>query len=98
MSYVISAEVSDDLKERIEQAQEEGESRSAAVRRLVRDGLDEDENRVVAFWASFAGVMMYSAAYYAGGNTAAAGVGLAFMLSVFAWSNFPFLKSLANND
>lgn len=40
MSKVISADVSDDLAERIEEEQEEGESRSATVRRLVRSGLD----------------------------------------------------------
>jgi hypothetical protein len=40
MSKVISADVSEDLAERIEEEQEEGESRSATVRRLVRSGLD----------------------------------------------------------
>lgn len=39
MSKVISADVSDDLAERIEEEQEEGESRSATVRRLIRSGL-----------------------------------------------------------
>lgn len=42
MSNVISSDVSDDLMERIEAEQEEGESRSAVVRRLIRRGLDED--------------------------------------------------------
>lgn len=44
MSKVISADVSEDLAERIEAEQEEGESRSATVRRLVRRGLDADRH------------------------------------------------------
>lgn len=43
MSRVISTDVPDDLAERIEEAREEEESRSACVRRLIRDGLDADE-------------------------------------------------------
>ena len=46
MSKVISADVSEDLAERIEAEQEEGESRSATVRRLVRRGLDADRHPV----------------------------------------------------
>jgi len=42
MSNIISADVSDDLKDRIEAAREDGESRSAAVKRLIRAGLDGD--------------------------------------------------------
>ena len=42
MSNIISTDVSDDLKDRIEEEQEEGESRSAAVRRLIRQGLEDD--------------------------------------------------------
>jgi len=40
MSVTISTKVPEELAERIEEAQEEGESKSAAVRRLIRDGLD----------------------------------------------------------
>lgn len=47
MSKVISADVSDDLAERIEAEQEDGESRSATVRRLVRRGLDHDRHPFV---------------------------------------------------
>lgn len=43
MSQIISTDVPDDLKDRIEEEQEEGESRSAAVRRLIRRGLDADQ-------------------------------------------------------
>lgn len=44
MSNVISADVPDDLKDDVEAAREEGESRSAAVRRLIRTGLREQSN------------------------------------------------------
>jgi len=44
MSPVIGADVSDDLKERVDDAREEGENRSAAVRRLLRDGLEAQED------------------------------------------------------
>jgi hypothetical protein len=40
MSVTISTKVPEELAERIEEAQEEGESKSAAVRRLIRAGLD----------------------------------------------------------
>ena len=43
MSKVISADVPNDLADRVEDEQEDGESRSAAVRRLVRAGLDSKE-------------------------------------------------------
>lgn len=46
MSKVISADVSDDLAERIEEEQEDGESRSATVRRLVRSGLDPQPSSI----------------------------------------------------
>lgn len=46
MSKVISADVSDDLAERIDAEQEDGESRSATVRRLVRRGLDADRHPI----------------------------------------------------
>ena len=42
MSQIISTDVPDDLKDRIEAEQEEGESRSAAVRRLIRSGLKSE--------------------------------------------------------
>jgi len=60
MSKVISADVPDDLAERVEAEQEQGESRSAAVRRLVRAGLEQKEKTghavplpiVIAWWGS----------------------------------------------
>ena len=48
MSKVISADVPDDLADRVEDEQEEGESRSAAVRRLVRAGLESKEETGVS--------------------------------------------------
>lgn len=41
MGEIISADVPDELAEQIDEAQGEGESRSATVRRLIRDGLEE---------------------------------------------------------
>lgn len=43
MSITISTKVPEELAERIADEQEEGESRSATVRRLIRDGLDAEE-------------------------------------------------------
>jgi len=48
MSKVISTDVPDDLAERIEAEQEEGESRSATVRRLIRRGLDADQSPIAS--------------------------------------------------
>ena len=42
MSRVISTDVPKDLAERIEEAREGGESRSACVRRLIRAGLEAE--------------------------------------------------------
>jgi metal-responsive CopG/Arc/MetJ family transcriptional regulator len=41
MSKTIGAEVNNDLYERVEQAREDGESRSACIRRMVRAQLNE---------------------------------------------------------
>jgi hypothetical protein len=40
VTTTISAKVSQDLDERIEKAREEGETKSAAIGRLIRDGLE----------------------------------------------------------
>lgn len=42
---VVSAKVSDDLKKRIEEFQEEGEHKSDTIRRLLRAGLEHQECR-----------------------------------------------------
>lgn len=39
---MISASVPDDLARRVEEAREEGESRSACLTRIIRDGLEAD--------------------------------------------------------
>jgi hypothetical protein len=43
MSPTVGADVSEDLRERIDEYREDNESRSAAVRRLLRAGLDAEE-------------------------------------------------------
>jgi hypothetical protein len=43
MSPVISTDVSEDLAERVEEHQEDGESRSAAIRRLLRAGIRAEQ-------------------------------------------------------
>lgn len=43
MSTVISAEIPDSLEAQVREEQEDDESRSAAVRRTIRKGLDADE-------------------------------------------------------
>ena len=43
MSTVISAEIPDSLEARVREEQEDDESRSAAIRRTIRKGLDADE-------------------------------------------------------
>ena len=46
MSRVISTDVPNDLAERIEEAREGDESRSACVRRLIRAGLDAKQGGI----------------------------------------------------
>ena len=88
MSRTISAKVSDDLLERIEEAQEEGESRSATVRRLVRTSLDEQDSPhritlpVVLMWAgSVAVAAQYASASGAIGPAGLAALALGFLLT-----------------
>jgi len=61
MSHIISTDVSDDLKDRIEEEQEEGESRSAAVRRLIRRGLNAESLGVPAMLIVLGAFMMGAA-------------------------------------
>lgn len=44
MSPVISSDVSEDMAEEIEDIREEGESRSAAVKRLLRKGMKAEKS------------------------------------------------------
>jgi hypothetical protein len=90
MSPVISADVPDDLAEQVEEEQGDDESRSAAVRRLVRSGLDAEQARGVTVdyptLASFGGWFFVAAAFadtkpvfgYAG--LAVVGLSLAYSL------------------
>lgn len=56
MSTVISTGVTDEMDERIEALRDDGESKSAVVRRLIRDGLRAEETgervplRLVVAW------------------------------------------------
>lgn len=45
MKTTISAKVSEELAERIDAAKDEGESRSAAIARLLRAGLDAEQSQ-----------------------------------------------------
>ena len=61
MSNIISTDVPDDLKDRIEAEQEENESRSAVVRRLIRQGLDAESLGVPAMLIVLGAFMMGAA-------------------------------------
>lgn len=57
MSVTISAKVSEELNERIDEAREEGESKSKAIGRLIRTGLDGESsgvglNILLLWWGS----------------------------------------------
>lgn len=68
MTRTISAKLPEDLIEEIEEYQEDDESRSAAVRRLVRAGLDaEDEPEGIAMsYPVFAGFLGWFAVFAGG--------------------------------
>lgn len=83
MSRVISADVSEDLAAEIEEEQEEGESRSAVVRRLIRAGLDAEQGREtipVTFLLIWIGTLLI-AMQYAQADGLAGPLGIAFVLS-----------------
>jgi Flp pilus assembly protein TadB len=96
MTTTISTKVPDELSEAIENEKAPDESTSAAVRRLVRSGLED--NREGVWLASLFAHLAFFGAYYTGGNAAAAAVGLAFMIAVFTWATIPPLKSILSND
>ena len=82
MSPVISTDVSEDLADRVEEHQEEGESRSAAIRRLLRAGIEAEEaDRFPA--AEFALVTsgIVVAALGAGGSLGIVWVGIGLLLA-----------------
>lgn len=99
MSKVISADVPDDLAERIEEAQEEGESRSAAVRRLLRTGLDAENSQhtpAIAWWFLTVGGFLFTAAYIDASPAAlVGGAGVVLFVAGFALSRETVRHELA---
>lgn len=82
MSVTISTKVPEELAERIEEAQEEGESTSATVRRLIRAGLaapDSASNTVplVLMWCGSVAV----AAQYASATDPLGPLGVAAIVA-----------------
>ena len=96
MSPTIGADVTEDFKEQIDDAREDGESRSACVRRLLRESLKEDSTRKRLFLPALIGNAAFHAAYLTDGNRGAAAVGLSFMLVLLFWSGWPSTVALAN--
>lgn len=63
MGETIGAEVPAQLKERIDEHREPDESRSAAIERLVRDGLDnENQNSTPIYFLLLLGSLSFGAA------------------------------------
>jgi hypothetical protein len=94
---VISAEVPEELNERIAEFQQEGESRSAAIRRLCRKGLDQGPGDeiyavVVTFAVAWIGVAVltnnYTALYVESGL---------FHLLAVLWVGLPEVRERVNN-
>lgn len=93
MSNIISTDVPEDLAERIEAAQEEGESRSACVRRLLRAGLNaqEPDYRTLPLLALMAGFGLILLAAEPPGNStlyvATGGIVIVLTLAYAAYQN-----------
>lgn len=94
---VISAEVPEELNERIAEFQQEGESRSAAIRRLCRKGLDEGPGNgmyavVATFAVAWVGVAVltdsYTALYVESG---------VFHLLAVLWVGLPEIRDRVNS-
>jgi hypothetical protein len=94
---VISSEVPEEVKERISEFQQDGESQSAAIRRLLRKGLRDGPGDamyavVVTFAIAWAGVAVltdnYTALYVESG---------VFHLLAVLWVAFPRVRRWANN-
>ena len=85
MSPVISTDVSEELAERVEEHQEEGESRSAVIRRLLRAGIDAEEaGKVREFdpvWTGMVTGGIVVAALGAGGDLGILYVGLGLLVA-----------------
>lgn len=89
MSHVIGAQVTEDLLAEIDEFREEGESRSEALRRLVRDGLEE-ERQPYGFSGPYAlllfGVAILSARYVEIESAGAGWLGAAAVIIALALS------------
>ena len=98
MSDVIGAKVPPDLRERIDATKQPDESDSEALRRLVREGLDNSPRTdpTIIWWLSLTFIVMFFTAYRIDGNRGAAAVGLVFMQAVFTWATFPDLRDRVN--
>lgn len=88
-SHTISVKVSEELKSRIEAAQQDGETRSACLRRLIRTGLDNQTadsltNRISTAIALVILGGYPSLAAYSGAPTLAVGfIGFLVLLALF---------------
>ena len=93
MSPTIGADVSEDLKREVDEHREEGESRSAAVRRLVRDGLDVDD-RPPGFHVPYPvavnllGWWLITATFFEAQTTATGWLGVALVVGTVLYSTY----------
>jgi len=93
MSKVISAELPDTLVSRIEAVQEPDESRSAAVRRLLREALDDtDDTLDTVQKLSIFGAVGYIGTYAVAGFEAAGTLGGLFIALMLLWSTLSTVR------
>lgn len=88
MSVTISTKVPEELAERIEEEREEGENRSACVRRLIREGLTGSDSRtgpvpIVLMWCGSVAV----AAQYASATDPFGPLGIAAIVAGYLLSH-----------
>ena len=82
MSVTISTKVPEELADRIKEVQEEGESRSATVRRLIRAGLDDESTEhvitgpILILWLG----SLAATAHYASATPGTGRAGIALMV------------------
>jgi len=88
MSNIISTDVPDDLKDRIEAEQEENESRSAVVRRLIRQGLDAESLGVPAMLIVLGAFMMGGAVTPEMNPAYMMLIGVSLLISGVAWGKW----------
>jgi hypothetical protein len=95
MCPTLGADVPQDLLDRVDAEREEGESRSAATRRLVRDALDRDRaaDRRPAAYLSFAAGLAYIVLSMFGPESALDPLFGIFIIAVGGWAVAPTWKS-----